>query len=56
VIRDYAKVRGIEAELQHFWENSPGFRAPCTRNWSKCFVGDQERPLEGIAPSVSRWA
>ena len=49
---DYAKVRGIEAGLQHFWENGFGFRAQYTRNWSKSFVGDQERPLEGIAPSV----
>lgn len=49
---DYAKVRGIEAGLQHFWENGLGFRAQYTRNWSKSFVGDQERPLEGIAPSV----
>ncbi len=49
---DYAKVRGIEAGLQHFWENGLGFRAQYTRNWSKSFVGDLERPLEGIAPSV----
>ena len=49
---DYAKVRGIEAGLQHFWENGFGFRAQYTRNWSKSFVGEQERPLEGIAPSV----
>ena len=49
---DYAKVHGIEAGLQHFWENGFGFRAQYTRNWSKSFVDDEERPLEGIAPSV----
>lgn len=49
---DYAKVHGIEAGLQHFWENGFGFRAQYTRNWSKSFVGGLERPLEGIAPSV----
>ncbi|WP_223203009.1 TonB-dependent receptor [Stenotrophomonas sp. 169] len=49
---DYAKVHGIEAGLQHFWENGLGFRAQYTRNWSKSFVGGEERPLEGIAPSV----
>lgn len=49
---DYAKVHGIEAGLQHFWENGFGFRAQYTRNWSKSYVDGQERPLEGIAPSV----
>ncbi|MET0327353.1 MAG: TonB-dependent receptor [Luteimonas sp.] len=49
---DYAKVRGIEAGLQHFWDNGFGFRAQYTRNWARSWVGDQERPLEGIAPSV----
>ncbi|MFT3761811.1 MAG: TonB-dependent receptor [Pseudoxanthomonas sp.] len=49
---DYAKVHGIEAGLQHFWENGLGFRAQYTRNWSKSFVDGEERPLEGIAPSV----
>jgi len=49
---DYAKVRGIEAGLQHFWENGFGFRAQYTRNWSKSFVGGLERPLEGIAPAT----
>ncbi|MDH5822676.1 TonB-dependent receptor [Luteimonas sp. RD2P54] len=49
---DYAKVRGIEAGLQHFWDNGFGVRAQYTRNWSKSWVDDQERPLEGIAPSV----
>jgi len=49
---DYAKVHGIEAGLQHFWENGFGFRAQYTRNWSKSFVDGEERPLEGIAPSV----
>ncbi|WP_218569683.1 MULTISPECIES: TonB-dependent receptor [Gammaproteobacteria] len=49
---DYAKVRGIEAGLQHFWSNGFGFRAQYTRNWSKSFVDGEERPLEGIAPAV----
>jgi len=49
---DYAKVRGFEAGLQHFWDNGFGFRAQYTRNWSKSWVDDEERPLEGIAPSV----
>jgi len=49
---DYAKVHGVEAGLQHFWENGLGFRAQYTRNWSKSFVDGEERPLEGIAPSV----
>lgn len=49
---DYAKVHGIEAGLQHFWDNGFGLRAQYTRNWSKSFVNDEERPLEGIAPSV----
>ena len=49
---DYAKVHGIEAGLQHFWDNGFGVRAQYTRNWSKSFVNNEERPLEGIAPSV----
>jgi TonB-dependent receptor len=49
---DYAKVHGVEAGAQHFWENGFGVRAQYTRNWSKSFVADEERPLEGIAPSV----
>ncbi|WMJ70826.1 TonB-dependent receptor [Stenotrophomonas sp. 24(2023)] len=49
---DYAKVHGIEAGLQHFWNSGLGFRAQYTRNWSKSFVGGEERPLEGVAPSV----
>ncbi|MEN5060553.1 TonB-dependent receptor [Luteimonas sp. TWI1416] len=49
---DYAKVRGIEAGLQHFWDNGFGFRAQYTRNWARSWVGEFERPLEGIAPSV----
>ena len=49
---DYAKVHGLEAGLQHFWDNGLGFRAQYTRNWSKSFVEGEERPLEGIAPSV----
>ena len=49
---DYAKVHGIEAGLQHFWDNGFGFRAQYTRNWSESYVNDEKRPLEGIAPSV----
>ncbi|TYT27602.1 TonB-dependent receptor [Luteimonas viscosa] len=49
---DYAKVHGFEAGLQHFWESGFGFRAQYTRNWSSSWVDDEERPLEGIAPSV----
>jgi TonB-dependent receptor len=49
---DYAKVKGIEVGLQHFLDNGFGVRAQYTRNWAKSYVGDQERPLEGIAPSV----
>jgi len=49
---DYAKVRGFEAGMQHFWRNGLGFRAQYTRNSSKSFVAGEERPLEGIAPSV----
>lgn len=49
---DYAKVHGIEAGLQHFWDNGLGFRAQYTRNWSESWVGNEKRPLEGIAPSV----
>ena len=49
---DYATVRGIEAGLQHFWDNGFGVRAQYTRNWSRSYVDGLERPLEGIAPSV----
>lgn len=49
---DYAKVKGIEVGLQHFMDNGFGVRAQYTRNWSKSYVEDEERPLEGIAPSV----
>jgi TonB-dependent receptor len=49
---DYAKVHGFEAGLQHFWDNGFGVRAQYTRNWSKSWVGDEERPLEGIAPAT----
>jgi len=49
---DYAKVHGVEVGLQHFMSNGFGLRAQYTRNWSKSYVGDEERPLEGIAPSV----
>lgn len=49
---DTAEVHGVEVGLQHFLDNGLGMRAQYTRNWSKSYVGDQERPLEGIAPSV----
>jgi len=49
---DYAKVKGIEIGLQHFMDNGFGLRAQYTRNWAESHVGEQERPLEGIAPSV----
>ena len=49
---DYAKVRGFEAGIQHFWQNGLGFRGQYTRNTSKSYVAGEERPLEGIAPSV----
>lgn len=49
---DYAKVHGLEFGLQHFLENGFGVRAQYTRNWSKSWVGDEERPLEGIAPAT----
>jgi iron complex outermembrane recepter protein len=49
---DYAKVRGYEAGAQYFLANGLGFRAQYTRNTSKSFVAGEERPLEGIAPSV----
>ena len=49
---DTAEVKGIEVGLQHFLDNGLGVRAQYTRNWSKSFVGGEERPLEGIAPSV----
>ena len=49
---DTAEVHGVEVGLQHFLDNGLGVRAQYTRNWSKSYVGDLERPLEGIAPSV----
>ncbi len=49
---DYAKVKGIEAGLQHFWQNGFGVRAQYTRNLSRSWVGGEERPLEGIAPAT----
>ncbi|HTU64350.1 MAG TPA: TonB-dependent receptor [Steroidobacteraceae bacterium] len=49
---DHARVRGFEAGVQHFWQGGLGFRAQYTRNSSKSFVAGEERPLEGIAPSV----
>lgn len=49
---DYAKVKGIEAGIQHLWQNGFGVRGQYTRNWSDSYVDDERRPLEGIAPSV----
>lgn len=49
---DYARVKGLEVGLQHFWDNGLGVRAQYTRNWARSWVGGEERPLEGIAPSV----
>jgi TonB-dependent receptor len=49
---DYADVKGIELGLQHFLENGFGVRAQYTHNWAESWVGGQQRPLEGIAPSV----
>jgi iron complex outermembrane receptor protein len=49
---DYAKVKGIEAGLQHYFGNGFGFRAQYTRNWSDSWANGLKRPLEGIAPSV----
>jgi iron complex outermembrane receptor protein len=49
---DYAKVHGFEAGVQHFWKNGLGFRAQYTHNTSNSVVAGEERPLEGIAPSV----
>jgi TonB-dependent receptor len=49
---DHATVKGVEVGLQHFLDNGLGVRAQYTRNWAKSYVGDEERPLEGIAPSV----
>jgi TonB-dependent receptor len=49
---DYAEVKGLEVGLQHFLENGFGVRAQYTHNWAESWVGGQQRPLEGIAPSV----
>ena len=49
---DHARVKGIEVGLQHLLDNGFGVRGQFTRNWSKSYVGDEVRPLEGIAPSV----
>lgn len=49
---DYAKVKGVEVGLQHFFGNGFGVRAQYTHNWSESWVGGEKRPLEGIAPSV----
>jgi iron complex outermembrane recepter protein len=49
---DYAKVKGLEAGLQHFWESGFGVSAQYTRNLSRSWVNGEERPLEGIAPAT----
>jgi TonB-dependent receptor len=50
---DHAQVQGAEVGLQHLWENGFGVRAQYTHNNSKSWVGDEEQPLEGIAPATS---
>jgi iron complex outermembrane recepter protein len=50
---DKARVRGIEFGLQHLWDNGFGVRAQYTRNRARSWVGDEVRPLEGIAPATS---
>jgi len=49
---DYAKVKGLELGLQHFWQSGFGVRAQYTRNLSNSWVDDEQRPLEGIAPAT----
>ncbi|MEP6899735.1 MAG: TonB-dependent receptor [Rhodanobacter sp.] len=49
---DYARVKGLELGLQHFWSNGFGVRAQFTRNLSNSYVAGEERPLEGIAPAT----
>lgn len=49
---DYAKVKGLEMGFQHFWNSGFGVRAQYTRNLSNSWVGNEERPLEGIAPAT----
>jgi TonB-dependent receptor len=50
---DKASVRGLEVGLQHLWDNGFGVRGQYTRNHSRSWVGNEERPLEGIAPATS---
>jgi len=50
---DKATARGFEIGLQHLFDNGFGVRAQYTRNKSRSWVGDEERPLEGIAPATS---
>jgi TonB-dependent receptor len=49
---DYAKVKGLELGLQHFWSNGFGVRGQYTRNLSSSWVDGEKRPLEGIAPAT----
>jgi outer membrane receptor protein involved in Fe transport len=49
---DYAKVKGLELGLQHFWDNGFGVRGQYTRNLSSSWVDGEKRPLEGIAPAT----
>jgi TonB-dependent receptor len=50
---DYAKVSGVEVGLQHFWDNGFGVRAQYTHNKATSVVGNEIRPLEGVAPATS---
>lgn len=49
---DYAKVKGLELGLQHFWQSGFGVRAQYTRNLSRSWLDGEQRPLEGIAPAT----
>ena len=49
---DFAKVKGLELGLQHFWDNGFGVRGQYTRNLSSSWVDGEKRPLEGIAPAT----
>ncbi len=50
---DRATVEGIEIGLQHFWNNGFGVRGQYTHNKASSVVGDEVRPLEGVAPATS---
>lgn len=50
---DKATARGFEVGFQHLFDNGFGVRAQYTRNKSRAWVADVERPLEGIAPATA---